>query len=496
MRHLLSNRYLLAMLVVLGLAAVFGLASVTSPGALTVGGRQASAAARAGVVSAVRACPAPGSAGPTAASLVLAASSSGTGKAQVSALSPAGSATVPRPLQVLTQPGRLSLVNVPVAPAAARGVIRAPAGSKIPTVAAQGGVQIQAAGSMARGLEVEQALPGGLSTAQCQSPGTDFWFAGPGQRSASVIQLYLMNTDDQPADATVQMFTDTGPVIGSTDAGITVPPHGQVVQTLAPALNGSHVMALNVMTSVGRVVAAALETAAGKPGAWLPPASEPVTTTVLPGLPGTPGGGTLYVVVPGTANAQLTVTAVTARGSYHPTGGTAIDLPGGSASAVPLPSLAGIAAALTVTSNVPVSMSLGIPGGPAGAPGVFTVGTGPVIQQGVIAGNPAGSGGASVIVLSAPGKAARVRVSELTAAGQAAAAPQAVALKAGHTAAVPVKAPAPFTAVITPLRGSGPVYAGRVVTQGGAPQSLVPVTSALIWVPLPPVRSSLGSALP
>jgi hypothetical protein len=494
-RSLLANRYLLALLVVMALAAVFGLASLSHPGAVTAAAP--SRPAQATVSSAIRACPGPGSGDETTASVALAASSTGAGQAKVSRLTPTGSATPAAPVQVLTQPGRLALVNVPTAAVPAPGLVHAPAGSTVPTEAAQGGVMIQATGSMARGLEAEQAGAGGLAAAQCQGPGTDFWFVGPGEQSAAVIQLYLMNTESQPADATVEIFTDSGPVLGSTDAGISVPPHGQVEQSLAGTVNGSHVVALNVTTSVGTVVAAVQETSPGQPGAWLPPAQAPATTVVLPGLPGTPGGGTMYVAVPGANNAQLTVTAVTSRGSYQPTGGTAVNLPGGSAGLVPLPSLAGVPAALKITSNVPVTASMSVPGGPPGAPGVFTVADGPVLEQGVIAGNPGGGGGSSAVILSAPRAAARVRVTELTATGQAAGPPQLVQLAAGHTVvtALPAGGSA-FAVVITPLARSGPVYAGRVVSQNDSPVSLIPVTSALTWVPLPAVSSSLNAALP
>jgi Family of unknown function (DUF5719) len=494
-RRLLANKYLLALLVVMALAAVYGLASLSHPGAVTA--TIASSKVRATVSTATRACPGPGSADPATASIALAASSSGTGRAEVSRLTPTGSTTPAAALQVLTQPGRLALVSVPAAPVPAPGLAHAPAGSTVPTVAARGGVMIQATGSMARGLEAEQAGAGGLATAQCQAPGTDFWFVGPGQTSAAAIQLYLMNTDSQTADVTVDIFTDSGPILGSTDAGISVPPHSQVMQSLAGTVNGSHALAMNVTTSVGTVVAAVQETSPGQPGAWLPATQAPATTMVLPGLPGTPGGGQLYIAVPGANNAQVTVTAITARGSYHPTGGTGINLPGGSAGSVPLSSLAGIPAALKITSNVPVTASMSVPGGQPGAPGVLTVAGGPVLEQGVIAGNPGGGGGSSSVVLSAPAAAAKVRVTELSATGQAAAPSQLVQVPAKHTVvtALPAGGSA-FAVVITPLPRSGPVYAGRVVTQNDSPVSLIPVTSALTWVPLAAVSSSLGAALP
>jgi hypothetical protein len=504
-RRLFANKYLVAVLVLVAVTAIFGLASSGHPSALASGARS-QAPARAGVSSALRACPGPGSTGATASGLTLAAAASGTGQAAVTRLSPLGSTAAPAPLHVLTQPGRLSQVNVAAAPAVSRAQTRqasASASSSVPTSPGRGGVMIQATGAMARGLEAEQTSTGGLGGAQCLGPGTDFWFVGPGQKSAADISLYLMNTDAEAADATVQILTDSGPILGTTDAGIPVPPHGLVVQALGKLVGGSRVLALNVTTSVGRVVPAVRETTKGsEPGTWLPPALPPATSQMLPGLPGTPGGRNLYVAVPGATNAQIKVTAVTSRGSYQPTGGSGIDLPGGSAIEVSLPSMGGIPAAIQVTSNVPVTASMEASGGPSGAPGVFTAASSPVQEQGVVAGNPANSGGSTQLVLSAPQAAAQVRVTELTSAGQAGAAPRTVSVAGGHTVAITVPAPrtggksTAFSVIITPLSGSGPVYAGRVVSQNDTPLSLLPVTSALTWVPLPAVRSSVTTALP
>jgi Family of unknown function (DUF5719) len=504
-RRFVANRYVLALLVVIALAAEFGLASLSHHPAALASGPRAPAPARATVSAVLRACPGPGSAGATASGLALAAASSGTGQASVTRLSPSGAAAAPSPLHVLTQPGLLSLVNVAEAPALPRNLAQQGAsGAPVPTTPARGGVMISATGSMARGLEAEQTSAGGLATAQCLGPGTDFWFVGPGQKSAADIELYLMNTDGTAADATVQVLTDSGPVLGSSDAGISVPPHGMVVQSLAGLVRGSRVVALNVTTSVGRLVPAALESAgAGQPGAWLPAAGAPATSQVLPGLPGTPGGRELYVAVPGSGNAQIKVTAITARGSYQPTGGSGIDLPGGSAIAVALPALGGIPAAIQVSSSVPVTATMGMPGGAPGAPGAFTAAAAPVQEQGVIAGNPA-AGGVCTLVLSAPKGAAQVQVTELTAAGQASgsSATHTVALAAGHSQVLTLAAPrqdgrsAPFAVVVTPLAGSGPVYAGRVVTQAGVVRSILPVSSSLTWVPLPAVRNSVTAALP
>ena len=272
---------------------------------------------------------------------------------------------------------------------------------------------VHATGPMARALEVEQTGAGGIPTAACGRPGTDFWFVGPGQHALAGLQLYLMNTDNQPADAEADIFTDSGPLLGSTDTGIAVPAHGLVVQSLAKLLHGSRVLAIHVRTSVGRLVAALRETrSARQPGAWLPPAQPPARSLILPGLPSSAGSRDLYVAVPGAGNAQVKLTAVTAKGSYHPTGGSGIDLPGGSAVMVALPSLGGVAAAIKLASNVPVAAAIRVSGGPPGAAGVFSAASAPVQQQGVVADNLSGAGNASALVLSAPRGAARVQITE------------------------------------------------------------------------------------
>ena len=62
-------------------------------------------------------------------------------------------------------------------------------------------------------------------------------------------------------------------------------------------------------------------------------------------------------------DATVQVTAVTSRGSYQPTGATGIDLPGGSAAEITVPSLGGIPAALRLTANTSITAAVLIPGG-------------------------------------------------------------------------------------------------------------------------------------
>jgi len=463
----------------------------------------------------LRACPAPGLTGAPAAQVALIAgpASTGSGRAAVTRL---GTAAGGNPLASFTRPGALSVTGVRPALAPAKGKKPAPAHSATPsatpspapaspqvaTVPAPGGAVIQATGAMARGLEAEQVSDSGRATERCAGPGTDFWFAGPGVFTVPHIQVFLMNVSGQPAVATVQAFTDAGPLQGGTDTGIAVAPHSMVSQSLDKMLHGTRMVALQVRTSVGQVVAAVRETRSGHAGAWLPVSAAPATRIVIPGMPAAAGTRQLFLAVPGTSDAHITLNAITHKGSYRPTGGGGLDIPGGSVAQVSLTSLSGIYGALVVSSTVPVTASLMVPGGPQGAPGAFTAAAPAIGEQGVAAANVTGHGAASSLVLSAPWRGARVRLTEIgTGGGQGQAAPGSVLVIPAHRSVVQ-QLPTPagsrrgsaFAVIVTPLPGSGPVYAGRVITtsgRGGAVESILPVPSALTVVPLPSVQGAL-----
>jgi hypothetical protein len=488
--------------VVAGLAVAYGAGSVVHPS--TVGSvARITQASQAVVTSATRACPSPGTIGVTEASVAAISDPAAAkhGSAVISRLTGPGAATMGAPVATLTAPGVLSLSRVPPAPKPPSRAAEGDSNSTgVTTTFGRGGVMVQASGALAQGLEVEQTSPSGLATAQCEGPGTSFWFLGPGASSTALIEIYLMNTDSQPADVEVEALTDNGPVLGSTDAGIVVPPHGIVGQSLGKLLHSSHAIALHVSTSLGRVVAAVRESKGSPEGGWLPVAQAPSRNLVIPGLPSSLGTRVLYLAVPGGAAGQIKVTAVTSRGSYRPTGGSGIDLPGDSVDAVPLPALSGVAGAVEVSATVPVAAAILVPGGQPGAPGAFTASAAPLAEEGIAADNPPFSAGSADLVISAPDGPASVRiVTATTSSGFAGQAGTVVHVAAGHSTVTRIRPPdrksGSFAVVVTPLPGSGPVYVGRVVSSpGGVVRTILPVTSALTWVPLPVAEQALDAA--
>jgi hypothetical protein len=210
----------------------------------------------------------------------------------------------------------------------------------------------------------------------------------------------------------------------------------------------------------------------------------------------------LFVTVPGTQDAHITLHAITTKGSYEPTGGGGLDIPGGSVAQLSLTSLSAVPGALEVSATQPVTATMLVPGGPAGTPGAFTAGSTPIQEQGVAAGNVSGGGLASALVLSAPGRAVTARVTQIAVGSSAQAATStvvqvpaqhSVVAKLGRESAAHATA---FAVVVTVHAGSGPLYVGRVISasgKGGALQSILPVASALTTVPLPAVRGALIS---
>ena len=512
--------------VLAALGVIAGAAQLTHPAAP----RPDSAAAvtrQVAVTSAARACPpaqgngsgpvaliagavtATGPAAPAIAGQTGQAGQAGqtgqTGQVELTALPPAGvplRATSPVRAQ---SPGVLSLLTVP-------------AGSRTSTKGASvaEGWSVSASGTMAQAMEAEVAQSSGLASVRCGEPGSDIWFVGPGQQNgAAQIQLDLMNIDSLAASVDVSVITDAGQAQAGNDTGITVPPDQTVTESLSSMGSGSSVVAIEVRTSIGRVAADVSEGSSHGTASWLPSTAAPSTQLVIPGVPPSVSAAGLFLAVPGTSSAKVNVLAITPQGNLRPFGSQSIDLPGESASYQALTPLGGTAAALEITSNVPVVAGVLVPGSGAGA---FTAAAAPISEQAVVAGNTTGSGLAVSVVLSAPAGAARVRLTEIAQAstggtggtagtagtgGTAATGSQVVSVRAGHTLVAPVtalrgaKRGSAFAVVITPLAGSGPLYAARVETQGqDTIVSILPAASALTTIRLPPVRSSYDAISP
>ena len=293
-----------------------------------------------------------------------------------------------------------------------------------------------ATGKMAEGFEAEQSDASGTGLVSCTHPGSDMWFVGTGQAAgASQVWLYLMNTGNLTASADVTILTDTGVQNGLSSA-ITIAPDQSVAENITPYVQGSQALALHVQANTGQVAASAWE-GSGSGGAWLPQANAPATSVVIPGLTVASSAAKLFVVVPGSTDAQLKVVAYTPAGAVTQFPGTPVDASAGAATPIALNSLGASAAGLSLTANQPIVAGVLVPGAGIGS---FTTAVPPITEQGVVAGNPATRGDTVGLLLTAPSAAARASISVISADGSVMtpAGDQSVSVAAGHTLAVAV----------------------------------------------------------
>jgi hypothetical protein len=504
--RLAMPRFALPGAVLLALAVVFVISWVTQPGPTRAAAQASQSAA---VTSITRSCPpaAPGSAAPQISMIALPGSAGSTGTTSGAAtLSPVLAAPAASTGGKDSSGAQASSNGTPAAKTKTVRPVTVTAAGTVATMAVPGGggAAVAATGRMAEGFEAEQTDASGTGLVSCSHPGSDMWFVGTGQATgASQIVLYLMNTGNITASADVTILTDTGQQNGLNSA-LTVAPNQFLTENITPYVQGSQALALRVQTNAGQVAASVWEGGSGG-GAWLPQASAPATSLVIPGLTVASSAAKLFVVVPGTSDAQLKVTAYTPAGAANQFPGAPVDASANAATPVGLTSLGASAAGLKLTSNVPIVAGVLVPGSGFGS---FTTAVPPITEQGVVAGNPATRGVTIGLLLTAPGTAARASISVISADGSVTtpAGDQSVTVTAGHTLAVTIPRPAqdsrqPFAIVITPKPGSGPLYAARAVTSGSgglsAPLSaLLPVASAMTAITLPPAQNSYPAVLP
>ena len=479
--------------VLLALVAVFLIARGTQPGPARVAVPADQSAA---VTSITRSCPPP-------------ASGTAAGRITMVALPPpaAGGASASAVASSATPTGDATFRAVAAGPAAGRQATERSVSAlgTVATVTVPGGegAAVAATGKMAEGFEAEQSDASGTGLVSCTHPGSDMWFAGTGQtEGATQTRLYLMNTGNVAASVDVTILTDTGQQNGLNNA-ITVAPGQFVTENVTPFVSGSQALALHVQTNVGQVAASVWQGGTAG-GAWLPQAAAPAKNLVIPGLTVASSVAKLFIVVPGSTDAQVKVVAYTPAGAVRQFPAAPVDASAGAATPVALNSLGASAAGLELTSNVPIVAGVLVPGTGIGS---FTTAVPPVTEQGVIAGNPSARGVTVGLLLTAPSAGVRASISVIGSDGTVTT-PKvggSVTVAAGHTLAVAVPRPPggrqPFAIVVTPQAGSGPLYAVRVVTSGtggmSAPvTSLLPVPSALASIELPAAENSYSAVMP
>ena len=317
----------------------------------------------------------------------------------------------------------------------------------------------------------------GLAGTTCVAAGTDFWFVGSGAEVGQRGRLYLTNPESAPALVDVTLHGPAGEIDAPSGRGVSVAARGQevlVLDALAPAIPR---FGVHVQVRQGRVAAALRDTqirGLDPLGVdWVPAAAPPARRVVLPGVPPGAGERQLQVLAPGDTDAIVRVRLLATDGSFVPAGLDVIEVPAGSVAEVDLaPYAREEAVAVELTADAPVTAGLlaRVGAGREQPELAYTAAVLPLRHQGPGAQALAGvdGGPSGQLLLTAPGGDASVLVSPLPPASGT---PITVIVTSGSQVTVDlstISADRTFAVSVVPVAGSGPVFAGRALSEADA----------------------------
>jgi Family of unknown function (DUF5719) len=232
-------------------------------------------------------------------------------------------------------------------------------GKQLPKVTSS--IMIAGDGGMATGSsaviigDVPEGPDTGLNAAPCLAPGTLHWFSGLGNTPDDRTDLILSNPDDAQAQVDLRFYGPTGRVVGPGSAGIPIQAHESRLVSLSSLVQTASPVSIVVQANQGRVTAVARRTQTDHID-WQVPSALPSRVVAIPGVPEGDGRRLLMVTNPNNLRATVAVQVLGFQGPYAPTGAASVDVPPEGTASVDLePGLAGAAAGIKLTSDVPVT---------------------------------------------------------------------------------------------------------------------------------------------
>ncbi|GGX25196.1 DUF5719 family protein [Streptomyces lomondensis] len=325
--------------------------------------------------------------------------------------------------------------------------------------------------------EVAAGTGRGLQGVNCTAPDTNFWFPGASTAADRTDYVHLTNPDDSAAVVDVELYGKDGALQSTVGEGITVKPHASepiLLSTLTDERQTDLTVHVNVRS--GRVGAAvqALDDKTG--GDWLAASTDPSGSLVLPGIPKDATSVRLVAFTPGDADADLKVRLASPSGLITPAGHETVHVKGGMTTAVDLGDVTrGEAGSLVLTptdQSVPVVAALKVVRGKGDKQETaFIPATRPVGTRATSADNSAKG---STLSLTAPGRAATVKVTASAGSEGGTPVSKTYTIKAGTTQDIEPPVPGglkgTYALTVEPVSG-GPVYGARTLaaSEGGVP---------------------------
>ncbi|MEU0203870.1 MULTISPECIES: DUF5719 family protein [unclassified Streptomyces] len=325
--------------------------------------------------------------------------------------------------------------------------------------------------------EVAAGTGRGLLGVNCTAPDTNFWFPGASTATDRTDYVHLTNPDDSAAVVDVELYGKDGALKSPVGEDITVQPHSSepiLLSTLTDEQQTDLTVHVNVRS--GRVGAAvqALDDKTG--GDWLTASTDPSGSLVMPGIPKDATSVRLVAFTPGDADADLKVRLASPSGLITPAGHETVHVKGGMTTAVDLGDVTrGEAGSLVLTptdQSVPVVAALKVVRGKGDKQETaFIPATRPVGTRATSADNSAKG---STLSLTAPGRAATVKVTASAGSEGGTPVSKTYTIKAGTSQDIEPPVPGglkgTYALTVEPVSG-GPVYGARTLaaSEGGVP---------------------------
>ena len=368
-------------------------------------------------------------------------------------------------------------------------------GTRLPAIEAYG------EGSLAPGLVADQwgRDPGGqgrgMASTACAPAASEFWFVGGGAIAGRQTRIVLVNPDETAAIVDVLIRGPEGLIDAPAGRGLVIKGQDRLVVRLDVLAPGVTATAVQVLARTGRVGASVddeQQSGLATVGTdWIPPAAAPATKVFVPGIVNGAGARVLSISAPGEDDAIVSVRVIAADGTYSPTERSRVEVPADTVVAIDMaPILDERPATLELTSDVPIvaGMRQFFGGNRVQDETAFSAGAQPFTGPAAVSGLPVRAATDVRVSITAPDTDAEVEIVLLPFRGGKEAAQPAdarrIKIGAGKIRYIRLNPPAGidwYTAVVTPVEGSGPVLVAHRVREKSRYGDLV---TGYPWNPL------------
>ena len=373
-----------------------------------------------------------------------------------------------------TLPGKESASSRITAPGE-QGQIEA-FGDRLPAIRAYG------EGSLAPGLVANQwgrdpsGQGRGMASTACAPAASEFWFVGGGAIAGRKTRVLLVNPDETAAVVDVIIHGPEGIIDAPAGRGLVVPPLDRITVQLDVLAPGVAATAFHVLARTGRIGASVDdEQRSGLQSVgtdWIPQAALPATKVYVPGVINGLGPRVLSIVSTSENDANVTLRVISPEGTFEPAQSNAFTVTAGAVvttdmtPALPQTPDGSLPVTLELTSDQPIvaGMRQFFGGNRVQDETAFSAGAQPIYGPAAVSGLPVRDATDVRLAISAPEGDVEVDIALLPFLGGKSVteltAPRRIKVAAGQLRNIKLEPPTGidwYTAIVTPVEGSGPV---------------------------------------